>query len=364
MIQEQESIETSPSTPPSHSQKRVKKQYGGFRLWQLILPVGISLFVIYLMKDQFTPEAFKELTFEPRMILGIFLALVAWGVQNVAMAYRYYTLADKRMSIWGALRVTLLADFASAVTPSAVGGSSVVFLFLSKEGVSGGRATAMTISGLFLDESFMATLSIFLLILLKQGLEISNVPALSVGLNITLIVLAVVLTLWTLALYISLFHKSSWVGNILLWITSWKPLRKFRKSAEKVKQDIQITSQEMIHKDWKYWIKLYGATIVSWVGRFCIACMLVYGFCNVPFNLWVAFIHQIAIWILAIIIPTPGGSGFAEYMFQVAYIDFFASPAIALIVALMWRAITSFSYLFIGPAVLMYQLRNKKPVIE
>lgn len=359
MNQEHGSIKPTPC-----SLNKEKKQYGGFRLWQLILPIGISLFVIYLMKDEFTPEAFKAFTFEPRMIVGILLALVAWGVQNVAMAYRYYTLADKRIGMWGALRVTLLADFASAVTPSAVGGSSVVFLFLNKEGVSGGRATAMTISGLFLDESFMAALSIFLLVLVNQGLEISNVPALSVGLNITLIVLTAVLILWTLALYISLFHKSAWVGNILLWVTSWKPLRKFRKSAEKIKQDIEITSQEMNQKDWKYWMKLYGATVTSWVGRFLIACMLVYGFCNVAFDLWSAFIHQIAIWILAIIIPTPGGSGFAEYMFQVAYIDFFASPAIALLVALMWRLITSFSYLFIGPAVLMYQIRHKKPVIE
>jgi uncharacterized membrane protein YbhN (UPF0104 family) len=49
-------------------------------------------------------------------------------------------------------------------------------------------------------------------------------------------------------------------------------------------------------------------------------------------------------------------------MFTVAYVDFLPNPAIALMVALVWRAITSFSYLVIGPVILTYQLRRKKPV--
>ena len=68
-----------------------------------------------------------------------------------------------------------------------------------------------------------------------------------------------------------------------------------------------------------------------------------------------------AIWLLAIIIPTPGGSGFSEYMFKVAYVDYLPNPAIALMVALVWRAITSFSYLVIGPVILTFQLRRKRP---
>ena len=49
-------------------------------------------------------------------------------------------------------------------------------------------------------------------------------------------------------------------------------------------------------------------------------------------------------------------------MFKVAYVDYLPNPAIALMVALVWRAITSFNYLIVGPIVLTYQLRRKKPV--
>lgn len=360
-------------TPTQHSNStteltqssKVKDSKVSFQLWQLLLPVGISLFVVYLLlKENITADSFKDFSFTWHSMLGIGLAILAFGIQNAAMAHRYHTLAYPYLSTGGALRVTFLADFASAVTPSAVGGSSVVFLFLGNEGVSAGRATAITISGLFLDELFMSIISLVLLLFVHQGLEIGDVPALAEGLNITFIVLTVVLSLWTLILYISLFHKSSWVGNTLFWFTSWKPLRKWRGNAEKLKRDLLVTSQEMKHKNLWYWIKLFGATIVSWSGRFGIACMLIFGFGEAGGDLWMAYLRQMVIWLLAIIMPTPGGSGFAEYMFQIAYVDYFPNTAIALMVALIWRTITSFSYLFIGPIILMYQLRHKKPVTE
>ncbi len=346
-------------------ERQMIEQKTGFRLWQLILPVGISVAVIIiLMKENITADSFREFRFTWRSVLGIVLALVAWCIQNSAMAHRYYSLAHPHMSRLGALRVTLLADFASAVTPSAVGGSSVLFLFLGNEGVNVGRATAITISGLFLDELFMSLVSMVLLLSVYMGLEVGDVPTLSAGLNVTVMVLTVVLSLWTSALYVSLFHKSSWVGNILVWLTSWRLLRKWRTAAEKIKGDLMIASREMKEKSWWYWTKLFGATILSWVGRFSIACMLVYGFSSEMVNMWIAFGQQVVIWLLAIIIPTPGGSGFAEYMFQVAYEDFFPNPGIAIMVALVWRMITSFSYLLIGPPLLMYQMRHRKSIQE
>lgn len=353
----------NPIKPSSAGNSNIitKKNRTGFSLWQILLPVGISLLVIaFLMKENITADSFKEFVFTQRSITGIGLAIIAWGVQNLAMGHRYYTLAYPYMSKWGAMRVTFLIEFASAITPSAVGGSSVVFLFMAREGVSVGRATAITISGLFLDQLFMTVVCLVSLFFVNQGLGIDNLPALSVGLHITLITLAVALFLWTLALYISLFHKSSWVGNILLWITSWKPLRRWRRGAMRMKYDLQIASKEMLNMNWWYWVKLTGATIISWGARFAIACVLIYGFTSKDLGWAIAYIKQMIIWLIALITPTPGGSGFAEYMFQIAYSEYFPNPAIALMVALIWRVITSFSYIVIGPIALMYQLRKKE----
>lgn len=129
-----------------------------------------------------------------------------------------------------------------------------------------------------------------------------------------------------------------------------------------MKYDLQIASKEMSNMNWWYWFKLIGATIISWGARFAIACVLIYGFTTIDVNWAIAYVKQMIIWLIALITPTPGGSGFAEYMFQVAYSEYFPNPAIALMVALIWRVITSFSYIVVGPISLMYQLRKKKQI--
>lgn len=344
---------------------KVKNPKTTFSLWQILLPVGISLLVVaLLMNENITADSFEGFVLTQRSITGIGMALIAWGVQNLAMAYRYYMLAYPYISKMGALRITFLVDFASAVTPSPVGGSSVAFLFMGHEGISVGRATAIIISGLFLDELFMSIIGLVSLFFVHQGLGIENISAFSVGLHVILALLTAMLSLWTLALYVSLFHKSSWVGNFFLWITSWKLLRRWRGGAEKLKSDLMTASHEMRSMHWWYWVKLFISTILSWGARFAIACLLVYGFSTMNADWAITYIRQMIIWLIAIITPTPGGSGFAEYMFQVAYKDYLLNPAIALTVALIWRAITSFSYLVIGPIILMYQLRHKKQIVS
>lgn len=48
----------------------------------------------------------------------------------------------------------MLCEFTSAATPSAVGGSSLIAVYLHKEGLTGGEGTSIMIANLFLDELF------------------------------------------------------------------------------------------------------------------------------------------------------------------------------------------------------------------
>ena len=55
-------------------------------------------------------------------------------------------------------------------------------------------------------------------------------------------------------------------------------------------------------------------------------------------------------WIMMLVSPTPGGSGFAEYVFKEflgAYI-----PAGAIALALCWRLISYYPYLVVGAILL------------
>ena len=62
------------------------------------------------------------------------------------------------------------------------------------------------------------------------------------------------------------------------------------------------------------------------------------------------FARQLIMWIMMLISPTPGGSGFAEFVFK-EYLGSFiigGGAGVAIAMAIVWRLITYYPYLFVG----------------
>ena len=121
-----------------------------------MLAVALGLFVIaYLLWKDFGSYDLSVIRLDGRMAMGIGLAVVCFALQNFGMMWRYLSLTRGFLS-WGQVfRVNVLCEFTSAVTPSSVGGSSLIFLYLYKEGMTPGKSTAIMIASLFLDELFL-----------------------------------------------------------------------------------------------------------------------------------------------------------------------------------------------------------------
>jgi uncharacterized membrane protein YbhN (UPF0104 family) len=56
--------------------------------------------------------------------------------------------------------------------------------------------------------------------------------------------------------------------------------------------------------------------------------------------------------ILNIATPTPGGAGFAEFMFTNFLGEFIANPALTVTLAFVWRLFSYYPYLIVGAIVL------------
>lgn len=78
----------------------------------------------------------------------------------------------------------------------------------------------------------------------------------------------------------------------------------------------------------------------------------------------VAFARQLILWIFMLVTPTPGGSGVAEYMFNVYYADFFPVVGMSLVVAFVWRAITYYIYLVFGVLLFPNWLSDRQTLRE
>lgn len=76
-------------------------------------------------------------------------------------------------------------------------------------------------------------------------------------------------------------------------------------------------------KPFSFWISAFGATVFSWTSRFLVVNALLLAFSPVTGKQLLAFGRQFILWIVMTVSPTPGGSGFSEYMFSQYYADFF-----------------------------------------
>lgn len=156
-----------------------------FKTGYILLPVLIGLSVVgWLFYREFNPELFSGIRFSWRLVGGLLLAVLFMFGRDGGLMWRFRFITDRELTWRQAFRVNMLCEFTSAVTPSAVGGSSLIVLFLNKEGINAGRSTALTISCLFLDELFLVLACPFALLLFSFDDLFGNVAILSSGIEV------------------------------------------------------------------------------------------------------------------------------------------------------------------------------------
>lgn len=213
-----------------------------FNPYYVALPIILGLAVIGgMFWKEFDPSMFASLKPNGRMWSGIILAALFMVCQNLALTQRFKILVGKKLSWKQVFRVNMLCEFTSAATPSAVGGSSLIAVYLHKEGLTGGEGTSIMIANLFLDELFLGIACLAVLVLFPTDVLFMNNAAFDTGVQIIFMSVLAIVCLWTLILYVALFHKASWVSNVLTalfslpfsaggkatsrsWATTWLPV--------------------------------------------------------------------------------------------------------------------------------------------
>ncbi len=323
-----------------------------FKTSYIIIPSIIGLSVIgWLFYRDFNSELFSGLCCSVGTLFFILLAFVFIAGRDVGQVYRFRILSDRTLSLKRALRVNMLCEFTSAVTPSVVGGSSLIVLFLNKEGINAGKSVAMMMACLFLDELFLTLACPIVLLFLPLRTLFGSVAVFSSGVEILFWVIYVCILLWTSLLYLALFHKPNWVKALLVGLFSFSWLRKWEGAVDRLTDNLILSSREMKKRPLSFWFKAFGLTCLSWISRYLVVNALLLAFA-IKGHAFLAFARQLVLWIVMIVSPTPGGSGVAEYMFRVYYADFFAVAAVALVVAFLWRIVTYYPYLIIGAIIL------------
>jgi hypothetical protein len=343
---------------------------------KIVLPILIGLGVVaWFIVREIDTDALSQLNFTWRALFWLIIAWCCMIGRDLGYIIRIRILSENDLTWRQAFRVIMLWEFTSAITPSTVGGTAVAVVFLHKEGITVGRSTSIVLATSFLDELYFVIM--FPLILLIVGGDILFTTSLQ-GTGITLlnnlVFVAVagylIILAWVLLVGYGLFIDPVKIKNTIIWIFRLPLLKRWKDSAVRAGDDIVESSHELKKKPLIFWIKALTATFLSWTSRYWVINAILVAFFAINAH-FLIFARQLVTWIMMIISPTPGGSGFAEiilgrYISDVIPADPVNVQSLALAVAIIWRIISYYPYLIIGASIVPGWIQKKfvKPLAK
>jgi uncharacterized protein (TIRG00374 family) len=332
--------------------KKVFKTLNPNKIWVPVI-FGVGIVIILFFTDKRITVEKLALVFEANA-LPILLAVLVFLSRFAGYLYRIRVITDNSMGWKGSFFVIILWEFASAVTPSVVGGTAVAVFILWKEGINLGKSLAFVLlTAIFDNLFFVVAAPIFILLAPHDVFPNENMEQAWLEQGVT----AVFWTSYTLiALYTSfmafaVFINPRWVKWLLIKITSLNFLRRWRYAAYERGNELIVAAENIKGKSRAYWIKIALSTIFIWSSRYLLLNCLIAAFTTVsPFQHVLIFGKQIILWVIMLISPTPGSSGTAEIFFNI----FFGASLgdYTFITNILWRIFTYYPYLLLGAVFL------------
>jgi uncharacterized protein (TIRG00374 family) len=325
---------------------------------RIILPILLGLAVVgWFIFSEINTDFITRLVFTWKSAIWILVAWLCMIGRDLGYMIRIRILTDKDLTWRQAFRVIMLWEFTSAITPSTVGGTAVAVVFLHKEGISVGRSTSVVLATSFLDELyFVIMLPLIILIVGKDALFITSLQGTGMAfLNQLLLFTSIgyaIILLWVLLVGYGLFINPEGIRKLLTGFFRIPVLKRWHEAAVKAGDDIVESSHELSKKSRLFWVKAFTATFFSWTSRYWVVNAILVAFFAIGDH-FLIFARQLATWVMMIISPSPGGSGFAELILS-RYIsdaipgDAIIAGSIALAIAIIWRILSYYPYLIIG----------------
>ena len=171
------------------------------------------------------------------------------------------------------------------------------------------------------------------------------------------------IVIYTGLLYFAIIGRPETAGVLLRRAASTRLLRRWKGKVESLADNMSATSEWVKGRPLKWWLNVFGATVLSWFSRYFVVNALFAGFVPSASGLLV-FGRQFVVWVVLMVSPTPGGSGISEWLFTNYYGDLIGDAGVAMIIALTWRVLSYYVYLFAGCCLLPGYFRKDKKKIE
>jgi glycosyltransferase 2 family protein len=292
--------------------------------------------------------------------LLLLCAVVANALRDLGYMIRLRILTNNEFSWRRAFEVTAMWEFATAVAPAVLGGTSMAIYVIARDGIALGRSAAIVLCTAMLDEIFFLVLAptVFLLV----GIDRLFPPELDQalwGLPVqTLFWIGYALiAVMKISVFYAVFFRPRAIKYLLVNLFKHRWVRRFRPRMAEAGDDLIAASDAYKGRSWSFWLKACAATWCSWGARFLVLNFIAAAFFQVNGHL-LMYARQIVLWVVLLISPTPGASGAAEFAFVGFMRDLLPAGALLVVIAILWRLLTYYIYLIVGVLVLPRWLRR------
>ena len=335
------------------------------RLSRIIIPVLIGIgVVLYMMLKDFKVEDFKNIDWNNHLLFWIAASLFLLVIRHLAYATRLRILSDGEFGWLKCIQLIFIWEFSSAVSPTSVGGSAVALFVLSQEKLSTAKTSAIVIYTIVLDTFFF--ISSLTLLFMVFGYDMVRPGATSFSeldaWGKSAFIAYPAMFAYGFLFFYGLFFKPVGIKRLLVAFTKIKWLRKFRKRAVTLGDEIIIASKEIRTKNVLYHLGGFLTTAIAWSCRFLLLSCLLVGFVkSIGTDFWTQFAMYARLEVMYIVMafsPTPGSAGVAELLFNGFISDYVDNKTVSNIIAFIWRLFTFYFYLIAGAIIIPVWIRG------
>ncbi len=323
-------------------------------IWPILIGVGV---VLYLLYQQYDPEEIAKIPWTLYTFFWITMSVIVLAIRHLAYANRLRILSEGQFSWKKCIQLIFIWEFSSAVSPTSVGGSAVALFALAQEKLSTAKTTAIVLYTVVLDTAFfIGTLPILFLILGPEMIR----PEMKIlsdirGWGLTFLGAYTFMAFYGALFFYGLFISPVKMKRLLASFTSIRFLKRYKRNAISLGNDFIIASAELKQQKFKFHLGAFLSTAVAWSCKFIMMICLIIGLVStMPFefsSIFMLYARLEAMFVIMAFSPTPGGAGFAEFVFG-GFLRDFVPAGIALVVAFLWRLISYYAYLLAGAIII------------
>ena len=293
--------------------------------------------------------------------LWLLAAILGMVGRDFFYIVRIRILTKKSLSWFRSTVVILLWEFASALSPGVVGGAAVAMFILNREKIPLGRSTAIVIITAFMDNLFYIVMIPFVFLFIQPSVLFPSTMESAQSVEMVFWSGFAIILIVCLFLFLTLFFLPKLATQFLKKVFSIQFLSKWKPKAVQTGLDLEIAALELKQEKTNFWTSTFMATLASWISRYLVINFILNAFLELRFIDNIVLLgKQLVLWLFMLVSPTPGASGVAEYAFGELLATFSASTILIASLAILWRLISYFPYLFIGAFILPRWLKKTK----